>query len=356
MKPNAFLVALTVILSLSLVQVVGAQSASTSILELNSPSQVMLGQGLTVTVTVKYDRGNYASDFLTVGVSDADAVTFETGEMTGYASSSPDACLYGGNNISFCIIYPASNSGTESVTFHLSLSQVRIMHLRILAAFQASSPPIGQVASGSLSYQTFTVTVTEPSLPVLPPEPITIDRLPPQALNLGYFYLVTNGTHTISAPQTVNVTAGERLRFDHWSDGTTNANETVNLQVDTPYSVVYVRQYKLTLVTSQGVVTGGGWYDNGTTADFSVPSSVPMNGTLGALGGKYDFQGWYENKTLVSSSSNSSLKMNSEHSLTANWTPNYTAPITILLGIAVMAVFGLTYYLIRKRLSSPINR
>jgi uncharacterized repeat protein (TIGR02543 family) len=211
------------------------------------------------------------------------------------------------------------------------------------------------VASGSLSYQTFTVTVTEPSPPVLPPEPITIDRLPPQALSLGYFYLVPNGTHTISAPQTVNVTAGERLRFDHWSDGSTNANETVNLQVDTPYSVVYVKQYKLTLVTPQGNSTGDGWYDDNTTAEFSVPSSVPMNGILSTLGGKYDFQGWYENNKLVSSSNNSSLKMNSQHSLTANWTPNYTAPITIL-GIVVIAVVGLTYYLTRKRLSSPINR
>ena len=337
---------LLICLAISVTENVRALSASTSILGVNSPSQVSLGQALTVTATVKYDRGNYTSDFLIATLFDADAVTYETKLVTGYASSSPDACLWPGN-ISLCIIYPKLNRGTESVTWHLSLVQVRTTHLKIATSITYPMPV--KVESGSRSYQNFTVTVTEPSLPVLPPVPITIDGIPPQALSLGYFYLVTNGTHTISAPQTANVTAGERLRFDHWSDGSTNATETVNLQVDTPYSVVYVKQYKLTLVTTQGNSTGDGWYDENTTAKFSVPSSVPMNGILGALGGKYDFQGWYENKTLVSSSSNSSLKMNDQHTLTASWTPNYTAPLTIL-GIVVIAVVGLTYYLIRKKM------
>jgi uncharacterized repeat protein (TIGR02543 family) len=129
----------------------------------------------------------------------------------------------------------------------------------------------------------------------------------------------------------------------------------VDVESDTYYTLTYVTQYKLTLITTQGTAAGEDWYDEGTAAVFSVPSSVPMNGFLGTLGGKYDFQGWYEGKTLVSSSSNSSLKMDGQHTLTANWTPNYTAPI-IILGVVVLAVVGLTFYLIRKKAAKPKRR
>lgn len=310
---------------------------------------------MIVTVTVRYDRGGYTTDILYVAIFDADAVTYATAFAIGYASSSPDVCSPTSEKIADCTISPASNSGTESVTFHLSLDQVRTWHLDIATGIQSTYSPY-DVVSGSDSYQRLTVSVTDKvSLTVLAPYtiPLTVDGV---LQSPGSVYLdVYPGTHTISAPQTVNVNAGERLNFDHWSDGSTGATETVNLQDDASYSVVYVTQYKLTLVTSQGVASGDEWVDEGSTARFHVPPAVPMTGILGILGGKFDFQGWYEGKTLETSNSNGSIIMNTSHTLTANWTPNYIIPIAILSVVVIVAV-GLTYYVTRQRSASPKRR
>jgi uncharacterized repeat protein (TIGR02543 family) len=115
----------------------------------------------------------------------------------------------------------------------------------------------------------------------------------------------------------------------------------------------------LTLATSQGTATGDEWVDEGSEAKFNVPPTVPMTGILGALGGEFDFQGWYEGNTLISPQNDGSLTMNAQHTLTANWTPNYTIPIefaSVLVITAVITAVGLTYYLKRRGSASPKRR
>jgi hypothetical protein len=235
----------------------------------------------------------------------------------------------------------------------LSFSSPKVYDLKAVAVLETSS---FNVLGESYSNQDFSMSARDRlSLSVQAEYPVvvTVDGVP-QSPGPA-FVTVYPGTHTISVPSTVDIDAGQRIRFDHWSDGSTSTTETVYLSDDASYSTFYVRQYKLTLVSSEGIATGDEWTDERSLAKFSVPSAVPMTGILGDLGLKFDFQGWYEGNTLVTSNSSGTIFMDTSHTLTANWTPNYIIPI-VILSVVVIAAVGLTYYVTRQRSASPKRR
>ena len=347
---SACYVVLLTLLAISVTVDVHAQTTSVS--NLNYASSGVVGRDITVSFDVTYSKGNNGV-YVNSWIYDKDALAFASGAASvssGYTCEQ-ETGQYA--NTAFCGMNQAPSSGSFTVTFSLSLQSVKTYNFWAGAGIEDASY---NVISDSMTNQDFSITVVNKfTLTVSVPDQVsvTLDGVP-QGVGSTSSQL-SPGMHVISVPDIVQLDSTSRLKFNSWSDGSTQTTKTFDLESDTYYTPTYVTQYKLTLVTSQGVAIGEDWYDEGTTAVFSVPSSVPMNGFLGTLGGKYDFQGWYEGKTLVSSSSNSSLKMNSQHTLTAIWTPNYIAPITIL-GIAVIAVVGLTYYLIQKKAAKPKRR
>jgi hypothetical protein len=158
------------------------------------------------------------------------------------------------------------------------------------------------------------------------------------------FLDVSPGSHSISVPSLVQVDNGTRLRFDHWTDGVSEASRTVNLQDDATYEAVYVKQYVVTSVSSQGSPSGFGWFDEGSSAKLSLPATVSMAGPLGLLGGKWVFQGWYENGKMLTTSNNASIMMDKAHVVTAHWSGDYTIPAVIVGVIVAAAVGGLFGY------------
>ena len=111
-------------------------------------------------------------------------------------------------------------------------------------------------------------------------------------------------------------------------------------------TATYVTQHKLVL-TSTVNATGEGWYDERSTARFSVPPTVPIQGVLGVLGGKLQFKGWYENGKLVTSANADTIQMYNSHTLEAEWQADYTIPIVILA--AIFAVIGATAFVSLRR-------
>jgi hypothetical protein len=324
---------------------------TTSISNLTAPTSVMVENGASVTFTVTYSTG-YSGDWLGIGVWDVDANTFAAGSLS---QSSPDTCQrfftsYEAVFSAICGISFTSTgiSGSETVTFNLKFNMTKEYNLRAFAVIEDSAY---NVLQGSLTNQAFSIRTRDRlSLSVQAEYPVvvTIDGVaesPGSAL-----VNTTFGRHTISVPPLVNVTSGVRLRFDHWSDGSTSATKNAYLTDNTSYTPVYVKQYELTLATSQGNATGEGWIDEGSEAKFTVQPTVPMTGILGILGGKFDFQGWYEGNTLVSADNSGSLTMNSQHMLTANWTPNYTIPIIV---IGVVVIGAIVSYLVLRSSSKP---
>jgi hypothetical protein len=178
----------------------------------------------------------------------------------------------------------------------------------------------------------YTLTVNVPSSITT-----TLDGVPQGGGNL--VVQLSPGTHAISVPDIVQLDSNSRIKFSSWSDGSTQLTRIFDLESDAQITANYITQYRLTLLTSEGVATGDEWTDSGSTAKFAVSASISMNGTIGLLGGKYDFQGWYERTSLITLHNNGSILMNSPHTLTAKWSANYTQP-ALIFGLIMGAIIG----------------
>lgn len=163
MKLNASLVALTVILSLSLVQAVGAQSASTSISNLKFPSRASTGADIPVTFTVTYSKGskgyvlviaifgqnNGVNAYIPQGTAVASPIDCNGGE------SSLGGTLY---NKGVCGLAPLQDSGSESVRFDLVFQAPKVYNLVVSVGFMDSNDK--DVSSADSTSSVFSISVT----------------------------------------------------------------------------------------------------------------------------------------------------------------------------------------------------
>ncbi len=152
-------------------------------------------------------------------------------------------------------------------------------------------------------------------------------------------------TASISIPsQVVSQNPGSQLVFNDWSiDGSSNqGGSTLSLHMDAPHTVIaqYKQQYYLVVQSEQGqgVTSGQGWYDAGTSVPISV--STPPSPMFGV---SYVFNGWQG--SAQSSSQSTTVLMNGPMTVTATWRTDYTA-LYITLGAIVAVVVIVAYALI----------
>ena len=296
---------------------------------------------LLVKATVSYE-GAQPGFYLAVGIFDLDTSNL----VSGVGSSSPTSCAttsqYAG-----CDIPLSTSHGSESVEFLLGRPQ-NVWNLAIISGLLNST---GSTISNSFGDYTFTITVhTGLTLQVAAPIPVqvTIDGV--NGTGTVRLKLVA-GSHEVSVPQTVPFDNGTRLRFAGWSDGSAVANRTVALNHDLSLQANYVTQYRLTIISPEVNVTGAGWYDNGSSAILSAPSTeLPMPGPLGVLGGKWVFIGWSEDGGLTSRVDSQTVEMDSPHTIRAEWQADYTLPITIF--VLLLVGVGLAAFIQRSRPNS----
>ena len=149
-------------------------------------------------------------------------------------------------------------------------------------------------------------------------------------------------TANIPAPtQNVSQGAGSQLVFNGWTvDGNNQQGTTLSLQMNGPHTITaqYTQQYYLTVSSTQGTVTGQGWYNSGTNAQISAtPPPSPMFGV------NWVFDGWQG--SIHSSSQSTTVLMNAPMSVTATWHQDYTTLIITLAAIiAIVAVGAILFY------------
>jgi len=163
---------------------------------------------------------------------------------------------------------------------------------------------------------------------------------------------VTTGTATPVIPSESDT----QYVFKTWLvDGTPKLGNPVTIVMDAPHTVTaeYKTQYKLTVNSQYGTTSGSGWYDAGSTAEFSVTSSVPETGIMGSLGVKYVFQGWTGDSSATTPQA--TVLMNSPKTVTALWTKDYTQFYTIIGAIAgiVIALIVALIVLLRRKPKAP---
>jgi ribosomal protein L40E len=330
---------------LFVITVPNVMAQTTSITDLESPTRALTGKDVTAKVAVNYNRG-YNGHWFFVSIFEPDTNTF----ATGTAISSQATCWENTGryaNAAICGYTPTSTSGSDVVTFDLKFYTAKTYTLYAFVGIEDYSYT---VITDSMSQKTFTILVTDKvSFTVRAPSGVivTVDGAQQNAGNV--FANVNPGTHIISVPDLVNVDNGTRLRFDRWADGFSLPTRTVYLQDDATFEVTYVTQHSLTLESPQGSPTGAGWYDEGSSAQFSANATQAMSGVLGSLGGKWAFQGWYEGQSLVNKSSSASITMGRAHSLTARWAADYTIPLVIIGVVAGAVLVGITVIFLRRR-------
>jgi len=137
---------------------------------------------------------------------------------------------------------------------------------------------------------------------------------------------VLPGVHNIEAQSPIQVSEGSRGLFNRWGDGELSNPRSFNISGDTSLSVEYKIQFYLTITDNGGVVSGGGWYDQGATANATAfsPCNVVENQS------RMVFKSW--SGDFNSESASLTFTMDSPHSLNATWTLQYYLSIVSSFG------------------------
>ncbi len=352
---KAYLLSLLVLATLN-VFVEEVQAQNTRITNLRYPERAVLGTkstagGILVEFDVAYS-GASSGYYIGFAIFDRNTDAYARGSAT----STLQPCVQGTGTYAesaVCISKLTQNSGTAHATFYLRLFAGRYNLIASSILFDTNLNLIG--ASGTVI--NFQIVVTDKlTITVKVPSSVTItfDGRKQQA-GTRLLFDVNPGTHAISVPELVQVDNMTRLRFQRWEDGSTQLDRTMLFEDDTTIEALYVTQYRLAIFSTGVNATGTGWYDKGSSATVSVPATNPIDGLLGLLGGKWNFQGWFEDERLLSPSSSFSLTMDRPHALVARWNADYTLPFGILAAVGIIVIGAALYWHRKRRVSASVT-
>ena len=325
---------LIIILITSNYGILTVHAQETSIRNLSFPTQRVTNTTAPVTFDLVFSSVS-KGDRIFAEIADLDSKS----PMYGTASSAPNACIplvATLNNIADCVLSPSGSSGSEHVTFQLQISiRAHVYHLGVTTGALNST---NYVIGSSLSTEEFTFkggSILTLRVNVVNPVNVTVDGIEQPAGSVAID--LQPGVHSISVPNVTMVDNSRRLVFGGWSDASTQLNRSEDLEGDTVLAAEFVNQYKLAL--NPVGATGGGWYYEGDRAQVSIPAQMTST-ILDMLGAKSHFTGWFENGQLMIPSSTGSIQMNGAHTLTAEWTTDYTIPIVIVVTLLAIVVLG----------------
>jgi ribosomal protein L40E len=172
--------------------------------------------------------------------------------------------------------------------------------------------------------------------------------------------IVSGIMHRVDVTQAIPTSEDARYVVQGWSD-TRSAKESRSLMLDadTIITVTYGRQFVLKVRSEYGTAMGEGWYDEGTTASFSVwPPEIAYNGFLGTVGLKHLFTGW--TGAASTSSTQGSLTMDGPKTVMARWTttyaPRFIGFLVMIIGVIALIVAVPILFSRRKRASTSVQK
>ena len=148
----------------------------------------------------------------------------------------------------------------------------------------------------------------------------------------GYLSITAQeSSYAIEAQPVIELSDESRAQFLEWEDETQSNPRTVSAFMDTTLMARYRTQHLLTIISPYGDPVGGGWYDEGTEAVFSVKSPTGFIPN-------HVFTRWSVDSS--GSSQTSSIFMNGPKTVTANWETSYVNP-TVIIGIVTMIALSI---------------
>ncbi len=153
----------------------------------------------------------------------------------------------------------------------------------------------------------------------------------------GYVtFAAANGTYQLSTSEVILQSAGVGNHFKAWvipksSNNTyTTLTVSVSLAGDLQVTVSRSLQYLLALQSDHGTLQGGGWYDSGSTANFSVDSSVSAGS-----GSRYSCTGY--GGDITGSGPSGSVAMTGPKTVRFHWQLQYQLTVNTQYGSPVGA-------------------
>ena len=143
---------------------------------------------------------------------------------------------------------------------------------------------------------------------------VTSPRGNPQGAD--WYNAGTTANFSVTSPADEN--NGKRYVFDEWSGDSNASTASASITMNSPKEVVaeWITQYYLTVTSTRDNPQGEGWYNDGTTVDFSVTSPADeQNGT------RYVLDTWSGDSNADTSSAN--IVMNSAKEVVAEWIKQY---------------------------------
>jgi hypothetical protein len=151
----------------------------------------------------------------------------------------------------------------------------------------------------------------------------------------GGWFPAGTSVQTSQAPQIVAGSAGTQYALKGWQiNGYPQSGNPISITLDKPYTAIakYTTQYQLIVDSGYGNPQGAGYYNAGSTAQFSVttPSGFPVQQILVRWEGDY-----------TGTSAQGSIKMDKAHIVHAVWSTSYLPLIAIIVvaGAIVGGVF-----------------
>ncbi len=136
----------------------------------------------------------------------------------------------------------------------------------------------------------------------------------------------------LTAPEYVNITDGERAVFLDWKgtgSGSYTGPEnrtTVGMYGNVTEEAQWGVQYYVGVNSGYGSASGSGWYDSGSTVNFSVLDNVSAIG--------YGARALFENWSTGSKDTRSHMEVDGSEEITANWQVQYEVNLTTQYGRA----------------------
>lgn len=157
------------------------------------------------------------------------------------------------------------------------------------------------------------------------------------------------------APSTIDLSSVERLRFTGWADnGSSFSTPSYTVVMDQPRTITlsYVTQYYVDVHSSQGSVSGSGWYDRGSTAKIMIavaPETWPFTYTL---------TGWRLDPStgaLTKSGGSWDLTVDRPYVVEAQWSLDFL-PIIMIFGGGGLAIASLAVAIALAYRRGTLNR
>ena len=241
-------------------------------------------------------------------------------------------------------------SGTGSRKFYLDLtapSTSKEWSLTVIASYQAPYETSWTYLGAQGGAKSFSIVVYTRCQIWLKASPSEVARY---AKMLGEGEYDADAMVALKVDRIVLGPSGTRYVFLFWTiDGRRYDTDAPTIRADRRQITATAQfkvQYELSVKSDFGNLQGSGWYDEGSTATFSVTSPV-------GFGIQYVFERW--SGSLASTSPTSVIVMNSPKTVVAVWRTDYTVLIVMILGVVSVSVaaIGFIAYSRRRKAVGP---